>query len=184
MQQNLVDVLQAILEAAVSSMPITDAALMLPEAEEKTPHILSRVGTMTKPAWAAIYEKNPSQLVRTVVPVPEEKEHSILLCVYRSGDSEWTSCHDELLALCAATVGNSVAKLIGEIDWMQVTASQRILPVTEEELTRIVLDIHDGPVQYIFAALSVLGNVIAKQESEKGDDQPEDLQKIIDFCKK
>lgn len=33
-------------------------------------------------------------------------------------------------------------------------AARRILAVTEEELQRIVLDIHDGPVQYIFAALS------------------------------
>lgn len=33
-------------------------------------------------------------------------------------------------------------------------AAQRILAVTEEELRRIVLDIHDGPVQQLFAALS------------------------------
>src|SRR5690606_7982924 len=36
------------------------------------------------------------------------------------------------------------------------TIMRRILPVTEEELSRIVLDIHDGPVQYLFAALSQL----------------------------
>lgn len=35
-------------------------------------------------------------------------------------------------------------------------ASHRILSVTEEELSRIVLDIHDGPVQYLFAGLSLL----------------------------
>lgn len=35
-------------------------------------------------------------------------------------------------------------------------ASRRILSVTEEELSRIVLDIHDGPVQNLFAALSLL----------------------------
>ncbi len=33
-------------------------------------------------------------------------------------------------------------------------AARRILAVTEEELQRIVLDIHDGPVQKLFAALS------------------------------
>jgi len=32
----------------------------------------------------------------------------------------------------------------------------RILSVTEDELSRIVLDIHDGPVQYLFTALSLL----------------------------
>jgi signal transduction histidine kinase len=33
-------------------------------------------------------------------------------------------------------------------------AARRILAVTEEELRRIVLDIHDGPVQHLFAGLS------------------------------
>ena len=32
----------------------------------------------------------------------------------------------------------------------------RILSVAEDELSRIVLDIHDGPVQYLFTALSLL----------------------------
>ncbi len=32
----------------------------------------------------------------------------------------------------------------------------RILTVAEDELSRIVLDIHDGPVQYLFTALSLL----------------------------
>lgn len=33
-------------------------------------------------------------------------------------------------------------------------AARRILAVTEQELQRLILDIHDGPVQKIFAALS------------------------------
>lgn len=32
-------------------------------------------------------------------------------------------------------------------------AALRILPVTEEELQRIILNVHDGPVQKLFAAL-------------------------------
>lgn len=35
-------------------------------------------------------------------------------------------------------------------------AAKRLLAVTEEELQRIVLDIHNGPVQNLFAALSQL----------------------------
>lgn len=35
-------------------------------------------------------------------------------------------------------------------------AARRLLAVTEEELQRIILDIHDGPVQKLFAALSQL----------------------------
>ncbi|MCB0156634.1 MAG: sensor histidine kinase [Caldilineaceae bacterium] len=34
--------------------------------------------------------------------------------------------------------------------------SHRMLSVAEEELSRIILDIHDGPVQYLFTALSLL----------------------------
>ncbi len=40
-----------------------------------------------------------------------------------------------------------------------LSPSQRILTVTEEELSRIILDIHDGPVQYLFTALSLLTGV-------------------------
>src|SRR5260221_14534061 len=41
-------------------------------------------------------------------------------------------------------------------------ASRRILAVTEEELSKIILDIHDGPVQNLFAALMLLTGL--KQE--------------------
>lgn len=39
---------------------------------------------------------------------------------------------------------------------MTHTPSHRILSVYEEELNRIVLDVHDGPVQSLFAVLSIL----------------------------
>jgi signal transduction histidine kinase len=42
----------------------------------------------------------------------------------------------------------------------------RILSVAEDELSRIVLDIHDGPVQYLFTALSLLTTL----QNELGDD--------------
>src|ERR1700682_1968590 len=38
-------------------------------------------------------------------------------------------------------------------------AARRLLAVTEEELHRVVLDIHDGPVQNLFAALGQLSLV-------------------------
>ena len=41
-------------------------------------------------------------------------------------------------------------------------AARRILAVTEEELQRIILDIHDGPVQKLFAALSQLNLLEAR----------------------
>lgn len=41
-------------------------------------------------------------------------------------------------------------------------AARRILPVTETELQRIILNIHDGPVQKLFAALSQLNLLQAR----------------------
>lgn len=42
----------------------------------------------------------------------------------------------------------------------------RLLSLTEEELQRIVLDVHDGPVQYLFAALSQLTALRARLEAD------------------
>jgi len=38
----------------------------------------------------------------------------------------------------------------------EISASHRMMQVTERELQRILLDIHDGPVQHMYAALSQL----------------------------
>jgi signal transduction histidine kinase len=46
----------------------------------------------------------------------------------------------------------------------------RILSVTEEELSRIILDIHDGPVQYLFAALSLLAGVQRQLDAQPSPD--------------
>lgn len=48
----------------------------------------------------------------------------------------------------------------------RLSPSERILTVTEEELSRIILDIHDGPVQYLFTALSLLTGI----QQELGND--------------
>lgn len=48
-------------------------------------------------------------------------------------------------------------------------SSVRFLSVTEEELARIVLDIHDGPVQYLFATLSLLAQLRHQVESGNTD---------------
>ncbi|GAP61720.1 hypothetical protein ARMA_0143 [Ardenticatena maritima] len=55
-------------------------------------------------------------------------------------------------------------------------ASRRILSVTEEELSRIVLDIHDGPVQYMFAALSLLTQLQHQLEQENAS--PKALERV------
>jgi len=46
-------------------------------------------------------------------------------------------------------------------------AARRILVVTEEELQRIVLDIHDGPVQQMFAGLSQI--TLVRNRRKRGE---------------
>lgn len=48
-----------------------------------------------------------------------------------------------------------------------LSPSQRMLTLTEEELSRIILDIHDGPVQYLFTALSLLTGI--QQEATENE---------------
>ena len=50
-----------------------------------------------------------------------------------------------------------------------ISFPHRILSVTEEELSRIILDIHDGPVQYLFAALSLLTRMQHQIDSQQID---------------
>lgn len=66
-------------------------------------------------------------------------------------------------------------------------ASRRIITVTEEELSRIVLDIHDGPVQNLFAALSLIArlqNEISKLSFEELEGGVTDLIPIVNQVEK
>ncbi len=49
-----------------------------------------------------------------------------------------------------------------DVTGQEKMAARRILAVNEEELQRIILDIHDGPVQKLFAALSQV-NLLQRQ---------------------
>jgi signal transduction histidine kinase len=55
-----------------------------------------------------------------------------------------------------------------DVDNQEKIAGRRMLAVTEEELQRIVLDIHDGAVQRLFAALSQV-NYLQQQVSHATD---------------
>ena len=61
-------------------------------------------------------------------------------------------------------------------------AAQRILAITEEELQRIILDVHDGPVQQMFAArsqLSALQNRRAHGESIPEADYDQVIARLV-----
>jgi signal transduction histidine kinase len=59
-------------------------------------------------------------------------------------------------------------------------AARRILAVTEQELQRIILDIHDGPVQKIFAALSQV-NLLQTRVDQGQLVEPEILNRVSDL---
>ena len=58
----------------------------------------------------------------------------------------------------------------------EVGASRRMLAITEWELQRILLDIHDGPVQHMYAALSQVDLMEAALQRSVGVD-PEVVQR-------
>jgi len=59
-------------------------------------------------------------------------------------------------------------------------AAQRLLAVTEEELQHIVLDIHDGPVQNLFAALSQLTLLRARMSAGQSSSDREAWLSVVD----
>lgn len=73
---------------------------------------------------------------------------------------------------------NSVTdkKQLSGITTISVLPSHRILSVAEEELARIVLDIHDGPVQYLFSAFSLLTSI--QNDLAKRDAPPEIMARL------
>jgi signal transduction histidine kinase len=64
------------------------------------------------------------------------------------------------------------------IDERSRESSRRLLHIAEREVGRIILDIHDGPVQNIFAALSQLNIVQRHLARDFGDEAQEEIDRI------
>ncbi|MFV9507471.1 MAG: sensor histidine kinase [Oscillochloridaceae bacterium umkhey_bin13] len=75
-----------------------------------------------------------------------------------------------------AIVAKGDAAMVSEA---QVTPEPpgRFLEIAEREVGRIILDIHDGPVQNIFAALSQL-YVVQRRMTQQADLAPDELERI------
>ncbi len=68
--------------------------------------------------------------------------------------------------------------MISQTDQRSRESSGRILQVAEREIGRIILDIHDGPVQNIFAALSQLYITKRRLTQSMGDEATDELERI------
>lgn len=151
MPQNLYRAYESILQSLIDQAQATAAVLVLADSATETPHILSRVGRLTAVGWSRLLQERPPDLL--IHPLTSRGPSTALLAMHAAGQICWSELQRNLMQMVAATIENLSREGNRELDWHQITASQRILPVTEEELCRIVLDIHDGPVQKIYSAL-------------------------------
>lgn len=159
---------------------------MLADSAAEAPHILSQAGRLTAAGWVRLLAIRPPDIF--LQPLASQGSTTAVLAVHIAGHQEWTPNQQSLVCMAAKIIENLSRDGNHELDWHQIAASRRILPVTEEELCRIVLDIHDGPVQKIYAAvhrLSHLQHLTDRLSSASDDDcieqQPnyqENLQQI------
>jgi signal transduction histidine kinase len=152
MPRTLYHAYEAILYGLIQQAQATAGILVLADGMTETPHVLAQVGHLSATEWARLLKERPPDIF--VQPLASTVETTALLAVYTAGQTEWSHLHQNLIRTAARSLEYLSRTGEDEIDWRQLTASHRILPVTEEELCRIVLDIHDGPVQKIFSALN------------------------------
>lgn len=152
MPQTLHRAYEAILRGLLDQAQAIAAVLVLADSSTENPHILAQAGDLAPPQWANLFKELPPELY--IQPLVSTGEMTALLAVYVASRTDWDSTRYSLIQAAARSLEHLSRTGEDGIDWRQITASQRILPVTEEELCRIVLDIHDGPVQKIFSALS------------------------------
>ncbi|NJN94176.1 MAG: hypothetical protein HC875_08825 [Anaerolineales bacterium] len=152
MPQTLHRAYGAILRGLLDQAQATAAVLVLADSATENPHVLAQAGELAPTYWAGLLKERPPELY--IQPLVSTGEMTALLAVYTASQTDWDATQRSLIRAAARSLEHLSRTGEDEIDWRQITASQRILPVTEEELCRIVLDIHDGPVQKIFSALS------------------------------
>ena len=150
MPQRLFRAYEAVLKSLLDQTQATAAVLVLADSAVETPHILAQVGRLTATGWIRLIEIRPSDVF--IQPLSSQGTTTALLAVHLAGRQEWPTTQQHLIKMAAQIIENLSRDGDRVLDWHQIIASRRILPVTEEELCRIVLDIHDGPVQKIYAA--------------------------------
>lgn len=153
MPQSLRYACEAILQSLIETAEATAAALVLVEGATETPHLLAQVGRLTPAVWVRQFRERPPDVFLQPFNTGRSTT-SAFVAIHAAGRLEWDQMQQSLSRATALSLERLFQSRESEFDWRQLTASHRILPVTEEELCRIVLDIHDGPVQKLFSALS------------------------------
>ncbi len=143
---------KATLCSLMESVEAEAAALIVDEGAVEASHILAHVGDWSPGGWAEAINRPPAGLM--TVSLDSTGNCPVLLALYAPNRADWGQLQHGLVDMSARSLSYLLQPDENGIDWRQLRASRRILPVTEEELHRIVLDIHDGPVQKIFSALN------------------------------
>ncbi|MCB0153742.1 MAG: hypothetical protein KDF65_03020, partial [Anaerolineae bacterium] len=157
MPQQLFRAYEAVLQSLIDQVQATASVLVMADSALESPHIITQVGRLTAPGWVRLLQERPPDVL--IHPLNSQGATTALLAVHTAGQTEWSADQQQILQASARSIENLSRDGHRQLDWSQLTASRRILPVTEEELCRIVLDIHDGPVQKVYAAVHRLSHL-------------------------
>ncbi len=179
MTQTIPTLIEAMLRGLVNELRASDAAVVVSVSADAVPQFLARVGPSPIPLWLTLLEDHAVDVLQIPLRATTSGEQVATLCLYKPGKEEWGRASRLSTNAVAAGIDYLLATSDEGFDWTQLVASRRLLSVTEEEMRRIVLDVHDGPVQKIFAALTVMVHLRAIAERNQRDHKPNDAAVIL-----
>ncbi|NOX62756.1 MAG: hypothetical protein GXP42_12545 [Chloroflexi bacterium] len=156
MSRSILSLLSIVLEGMVEGADFTGAAVALSESATVHPHVLAHAGRLTGEGWRMLLMENRRDLLRTPLRSRGGGEQAAYLVAHRLDRVEWDDADRRLLNAFAGAIDHLLDAEGVDFDWQELVASRRLLRVTEEELSQLVLNLHDGPVQKLFAALNHL----------------------------
>lgn len=175
--QTISTLLEAMLRGLVHELQVTAAAVVAAHPD-KPLQVVAQVGESTAETWQHLFDTARSDLFRVPLATTTT-DYTEYLCLYQPDKVQWGRASRLSANAVAAGIEYLLTNPENKSDAAQLVASRRLLSVTEEELRRIVLDVHDGPVQKIYASTHKLVHVRAMLERASRDQQPLDEATIL-----
>ncbi len=179
MAQTIPTLIEAMLRGLISELKADSAAVVLSGDTPAPIHFLAREGNATPDHWQTLLTNEAVDVLQVPLRARSSGEQLARLCLYKPDKQEWGRASRLSTNAIAAGIEYLLSTHDDGFDWTQLVASRRLLSVTEEELRRIVLDIHDGPVQKIFASLNVMVHLRAIAERNARDQKPNDATALL-----
>ena len=156
MSRSVMSLLSTVLEGMVEGADFTGAAVVLSESATVHPHVLAHAGRLTHESWRMLLLEERRDLLRAALRPRGKGEQTAYLVAHRLDRVLWDDADRRLLQAFAGAIDHLLDMEGVDFDWQELIASRRLLRVTEEELAQLVLNLHDGPVQKLFAAVNHL----------------------------